>query len=191
MARIGLLKPRVAKYTESGGTVTYSSGQILAKAIEHDLTLNNSDPVILYADDGAAESVGGFSSGTLTLNIDELSIADAGLIFGITPETISTPSGTAVTFDDDMAPPYLGYGVIVPKIKGNSRSWMAVLLTKIKFAIPGETYTTKGETVEFGTPELTATVMRDDTSKHAWRKWAEFSTETAADTWLNSQLSIT
>lgn len=191
MARIGLLKPRIAKYAESSGTITYSNGQILGKAISHDLTLENNDPVILYADDGAAESVGGFSSGTLTLNVDELPIADAALIFGITAETITTPDGTAVTFDDDTNPPYLGYGVIVPKIRNNTKSWMAVLLTKIKFSIPGDSYTTKGETVEFGTPELTATVMRDDSAKHAWRKWAEFATESAANTWLNSQLSIT
>ena len=81
--------------------------------------------------------------------------------------------------------------MIVPKIRNNTKSWMAVLLTKIKFSIPGDSYTTKGETVEFGTPELTATVMRDDSAKHAWRKWAEFATESAANTWLNSQLSIT
>lgn len=192
MARIGLLKPRVAVYTESSGTVTYSDGQILGKAIDHELTLENSDPVILYADDGAAESVGGFSSGTLTITVDELLLADAGLIFGITPETITTPaSGTGLTFDDDMAPPYLGYGVIIPKIRNNTRSWMALLLTKIKFSIPGDSFVTKGETVEFQTPQLTATVMRDDTTKHAWRKYAEFSTEAAADTWLNTQLSIT
>ena len=190
MARIGLLKPRIAKYAESSGTVTYSNGQILAKAISHDLTLDNSDPVILYADDGAAESIGGFSSGTLTINVDELPIATAALIFGITAETISTPEGTGLTFDDDTNPPYLGYGVIVPKIRNNTKSWMAVLLTKIKFSIPGDAYTTKGETVEFQTPELTATVMRDDTAKHAWRKYAEFATESAADTWLNTQLSI-
>ena len=191
MARIGLLKPRVAKYSASGTTVTYSSGQILAKAISHDLTLNNADPVNLYADDGVAESVSGFSSGTLTLGVDELTMADAGLILGITPETVSTPSGTAITFDEDVLPPYLGYGIIVPKIRNNTTVYMAVLLTKIKFTVPGDSYTTKGETVEFTTPELTATVLRDDTAKHAWRKWAEFASEANADTWLNAQLSIT
>ncbi len=192
MARIGLLKPRIAKYAESSGTVTYSNGQILAKAIEHELTLENSDPVILYADDGAAESMGGFSSGTLTINVDELPIETAGLILGMTVTTIESPTaGAYVSFDDDTNPPYLGYGVIVPKVRNNVRTWMAVLLTKIKFSIPGDTYSTKGETVEFGTPELTATVMRDDTTKHGWRKWAEFGTEAAADTWLNTQLSIT
>lgn len=190
MARIGLLKPRIAKYAATGTTVTYTDGQILAKAIEHDLSLENSDPVILYADDGAAESVGGFSSGTLTLNIDELPTEVAGLIFGITPETVTNPAGSVLSFDDDATPPYLGYGVIVPKIRNNVRTWMAVCLTKIKFAIPGDTYATKGETVEFGTPELTATVMRDDTAKHAWRMWAEFGTEEAADTWLNTKLGI-
>lgn len=190
MARIGLLKPRIATYNVTGSTVSYTDGQILAKAINHDLSLNNSDPVILYADDGAAESVGGFSSGTLTITVDELPIDVAGAIFGITPETVTTPAGSVLSFDEEATPPYLGYGVIVPKIRNNVKTWMAVLLTKIKFSIPGDSYTTKGETVEFGTPELSATVMRDDTVKHAWRKWAEFGTEDAADTWLNTQLGI-
>lgn len=191
MARIGLLKPRIAKYAYASGVVTYTDGQILGKAIEHDLTLNNSDPVILYADDGAAESVGGFSSGTLTVITDELPIEIAALIYGIEPETITTPvPGSAVSFDDDTTPPYLGYGVIVPKIRNNVRTWMAVLLTKIKFNVVGDSFQTKGETVEFQTPELTATVMRDDTSKHKWRQWAEFGTEEAADDWLNTKLGI-
>ena len=190
MARIGLLKPRVAKYSANGTTVTYSDGQILSKAISHDLALNNSDPVKLYADDGAVESVSGFSSGTLTINVDELPIAEACLIFGITAETISTPSGTAMTFDEDTQPPYLGYGVIVPQIRNGVRSWMAVLLKKIVFSVPGDTFATKGETIEFQTPELTATVLRDDTAKHEWRKYAVFDSESNADAWLNTQLNI-
>lgn len=190
MARIGLLKPRVAKYSASGTTVTYSDGQILSKAISHDLSLENTDPVKLFADDGACESVSGFSSGTLTIVVDELPMAEAGLIFGITPESISTPSGTGLTFDDDAQAPYLGYGVIVPQIRNGERSWMAVLLTKIVFNITGDTFSTKGETIEFQTPELTATVLRDDTAKHAWRKYAVFASEANADAWLNAQLSI-
>ena len=41
MASIGLVKPFVAKYAESSGTVTYSNGQRLGKAIEHELELQN------------------------------------------------------------------------------------------------------------------------------------------------------
>ena len=191
MAAIGLLKPRVAKYAVSSGTITYSNGQIIAKAIKHDLSLDNADPVVLYADDGAAESIGGFSSGSLTIGIDELTMAVAGLLFGITPETSTTPAGSIVTFDDDAEPPYLGYGVIVPKTHNGTRTYLAVLLTKVKFVLPPDSFETRGETVAFKTPELTAKVLRDDSTKHAWRKLAEFGTEEAADTWLNTQLSIT
>ena len=191
MAAIGLLKPRVAKYAESSGTVSYSRGQVIGKSIKHDLPLDNADPVVLYADDGAAESAGGFSSGTLTIGIDELPMATAGLLFGITPETSTTPAGSIVTFDDDAEPPYLGYGVIVPKLHNGARTYMAILLTKIKFVLPPDSYETRGETITFKTPELTAKVLRDDSAKHAWRKLAEFGTEDAANTWLNSQLSIT
>lgn len=192
MASIGLVKPFVAKYTESSGTVTYSNGQRLGKAIEHELELQNADPVILYADDGAAESMSGFSSANLTLTIDDLSIADAALIFGITADTITTPGdGTGIAFDDDTNPPYLGYGIIVPKVKGGVRRWMALFLPKIKFTLPGDTYQTKGETVSFGTSELTATVVRDDTTKHQWRYLADFATEALAESWIKSKLSIT
>ena len=191
MARIGLIKPRVAKYAESSGTVSYSSGKIIAKAITHELTLDNADPVVLYADDGAAESMGGFSSGSLTIGIDELPLDVAGLLFGITPATSSDPAGSILSFDDSAEPPYLGYGVIVPKVTGGTRSYMAVLLTKIKFVLPPDSFETRGETVTFKTPELTAKVLRDDSTNHTWRKWAEFETETAASSWLNSQLSIT
>lgn len=191
MASIGLLKPRVAKYTETDGVVTYSGLKVLAKAISHDLALNNTDPVVLYADDGAAESVGGFSSGTLTLGVDKLPADICSMIFGIELETSTTPAGSIISFDDDVNPPDLGYGVIVPKIRGGVKTWMAIIFTKIKFAYPGESFATKGESIEFGTPELTATVMRDGTPKHTWRKWAEFGTEEAADTWLNTQLGQT
>ena len=192
MASIGLVKPFVAKYAESSGTISYTSGQRLGKAIRHDLALQNADPVILYADDGASESISGFSSGTLTLGIDNLSIADAALIFGITADTISTPGdGTGIAFDDDAEPPYLGYGVIVPMIKNGIRSYRAVLLPKIKFTLPGESFETKGETVSFVTPELMATVMRDDSAKHQWRYLADFATEALAESWIKSKLSIT
>jgi len=192
MASIGLVKPFVAKYAESSGTISYSNGQRLGKAIKHDLALQNADPVILYADDGAAESVSGFSSGTLTLGIDNLSIADAALIFGITADTITTPGdGTGIAFDDDTDAPLLGYGVIVPMIKNGTRSYRAILLPKIKFTLPGESFETKGETVSFVTPELTATVMRDDSTKHQWRYWADFATEALAESWIKSKLNIT
>ena len=191
MASIGLVKPFVAKYAESSGTISYTSGQRFAKAIEHDLELQNPDPVILYADDGAAESMAGFSSGTLTLTIDNLSIADAALIFGIAADTITTPDGTGIAFDDDANPPYLGYGIIVPKIKGGVRRWMAIFLPKIKFTLPGDSFQTKGETVSFGTSELTATVVRDDTTKHQWRYLADFASEANAESWIKSKLSIT
>ncbi len=192
MASIGLVKPFVAKYTESSGTVTYSSGQRLGKAISHDLELQNADPFILYSDDGASESISGFSSGTLTLGIDNLSIADAALILGITADTITTPGdGTGIAFDDDTEPPYLGYGIIVPMIKNGTRSYRAVLLPKIKFTLTGENFETKGETINFITPELTASVMRDDSTKHQWRYLADFATEALAESWIKSKLSIT
>lgn len=191
MASIGLRKPYVAIYEATGNTVTYTDGKKIAKAIEHNLELEDTDPVILYADDGPAEAVGGFAGGTLTLNVDSLPIEMAAMIYGITAQTLTEPAaGSEIDFDDDTNPPYLGYGVIVPKIRNNARIWAGLVLTKVKFNETGDAFTTKGEQVEFATPELTATVMRDDTAKHAWRKYAEFGTEEAAESWVKGRLGI-
>lgn len=191
MARIGLAKPYYAKYAAANSTVTYSDGGLLGKAIEASIELEDTDAVVLYADNVAAESVASFSTGTLTLTIDELSVAKAGVILGITPETVASPSGTAITFKSGMAIPYLGLGLIVNKIVNNANKFMGLILTKIQFKIPAGSYTTMGETIEFNTPELEATIMKDDTTDGVWQKWAEFDTFADAETWIKAHLSIT
>lgn len=190
MANIGLLKPYYANYAENDGTVTYSNGGRIAKAISVDLALDNTDPVILYADDGPAETVSAFSGGTLTLGIDELSIATAGALLGLTPSEDTTSGGSVLEFPDSNTAPYVGVGFIVRKMVNNVQKFMAVILTKCKFNIPEEAYQTMGETIEFQTPELTATVLRDDTNKHNWKIWNLCADEASAEAWIKSKLAI-
>lgn len=191
MARIGLAKPYYAKYASTNGAVTYSDGGLIGRAIEAQIELEDTDAVILYADNVAAESVASFSTGTLTLTVDELSVANAGAILGIAPETVSTPSGTAISFKSGSSIPYLGFGLIVNKIVNNTNVYMGLILNKIQFRVPAGSYTTMGETVEFQTPELVATIMKDDTTDGVWQQWGEFSTFANAETWVKGKLNIT
>ena len=72
MATIGLDKLFYATITEDkDGNETYGTPVQLAKAISADLSIELNEAT-LYADDGQAESVKEFKSGTLSLGVDDM-----------------------------------------------------------------------------------------------------------------------
>ena len=74
MATIGLDKLYYAKITEGDtGEETYGTPTQLAKAMTAELSVELAEAT-LYADDGAAEVVKEFQSGTLTLGIDDIGV---------------------------------------------------------------------------------------------------------------------
>jgi len=192
MAKIGLRKPYYAKYTANNGSVTYSDGAILAKAVDAQIELEDTDAIVLYADDAAAESVASFSTGNLTLTVDELSVAKAGAILGMTPVAVTDPvAGSVLEFKSGQAIPYLGLGFIVTKVVSNVNKYVGYILPKIQFKIPAGDFTTQGETIEFQTQELEATIMKDDTANGVWKIEGEFSSIADAEAWIKNKLSIT
>ena len=75
MATIGLDKLFYAKITEDEeGNETYATPVQMAKAMSADLSVEMAEAT-LYADDGAAEIVKEFKSGTLSLGIDDIGAA--------------------------------------------------------------------------------------------------------------------
>ena len=191
MAVIGLSKPYYATYTNSGTTVTYGGASSLGKACEVGITADEADTTILYADNGPAETASGFSGGTMTLTIDELSIAVAGAILGITPSSSTTPPGSnnVITLGGTAAAPYLGFGIVVKKQVSNSYKWLAIILHKIQFQVPDMNATTQGDSIEFQTPELSATILRDDTTSNNWCTQGQFDTEADAVSFITGFLA--
>lgn len=196
MATIGVSKPKYAVYTEENGVVTYSNGGVLGKMTEVDVTINTSEDNNLRADNGIAETDRQFTDGTLTVGTDDLSQEVSKVILGakeVELEEIPGITDTGVKeliFDDDMSNPYLGQGFIIKKQKNNVVSWRAVVLTKTMFNVPDETATTQGEQIEWQTPSLVATILRDDTAKHVWKREATFTTEEQAEAYLDYRLNI-
>ncbi len=196
MANVGLSRPYIALYHNDNGAVSYSKGRRLAKAVTTSYTPDTSDNNELYGDNGPAESDKQFSGGTLNTGITELSVEDAALMYGLEVTDVTlpgdeAPSGKEISFGGDSDIPYLGYGVIDKKIIDGKTKFMAVLFTKTQFNYPGDDYETQGKTINWKTPSLTATVMRDDTPTADWRKWAIFDTEEQAAKYLEQRLNIT
>ena len=163
----GFSSPYVALYSESGGVVSYSSGQILARGVNVDLSIDAADDNNFYADNVVAESATGmFGGGSVTLTVDGLLTAAEKLILGL-----PTADGDGWTaYGDAASIPYCGLGFIVRYMSDGVTSFVPVVLTKVKFAMPNLSAATQEDTIDWQTEELTATIMRDDTSAHNWKK---------------------
>ncbi len=181
MATIGLSKPYAAIYMESDGVVTYSGGNTIGKAVQLTISLEDGGDNVLYADNAPAESANQFAGGELELTTDELSASVLAVMFNLTG-TASTAVTTAewYKYGDASDAPYMGFGAIRKKIVGGSTKYQAIVFRKIMFKNMDEDISTQGETIEWQTPTVVATILRDGTTTHDW-KWVSSDVDTEAE----------
>jgi phi13 family phage major tail protein len=165
MATIGLDKLYYAKITEDkDGNETYASPVQLAKAISADLSVELAEAT-LYADDGAAEIVKEFKSGTLSLGVDDLGGTVASDLTGSTIDS----NGVVISAAEDGGDP-VAIGFRAKKSNGKYRYFW---LYRVKFGIPATALATKGDSITFNTPTIEGTIMRrnkvDTKGKHPWK----------------------
>lgn len=194
MPKIGVSKPYVAKYAWSGSAVTYSDGQLIAKAAEFATTINSASDNDFYADNAVSESDTEFSNGSGTMTVDDLLADPAKFIYGLeqTRYTQTTGGSAQVSvnhYNNVMGSPYCGLGVIVKIKNNNTTKWRGVILNKVQFTVPSESVQTQGSTINWQTTPIPFTILRDDTTKQEWMQDAIFETEDAALTWIKSILT--
>ena len=165
MATIGLDKLYYAPITlGTGGVETYGTPVQLAKAISAELSVELNE-AILYADDGQAESVKEFKSGTLSLNVDELSPENTAALLGAEVDE----NGVLVSRGEDN-PTYVAIGFRAKKANGKYRYFW---LYRVQFAVPGTSLATKGDSITFSTPTIEGTIFQrvkpDGKEKHPWK----------------------
>ena len=165
MATIGLDKLYYAKITENdNGDETYGTPTQLAKAMTAELSVELAEAT-LYADDGAAEVVKEFQSGTLTLGIDDIGVQVAQ---DLTGAKIDNNKVLISASEDGGEPVAIGF-----RAKKSNGKYRYFWLYKVKFGIPATNLTTKGESIEFSTPSIEGTVTRrnkvDGQGKHPWK----------------------
>ena len=165
MATIGLDKLYYSKITEdANGDETYGKPQSLAKAMTAELSVELAEAT-LYADDGVAEVVKEFQSGTLTLGVDNIGLSVAADLTGATIDK----NNVLVSASEDGGDP-VAVGFRAKKANGKYRYFW---LYRVKFGIPATNLTTKGESIEFSTPSIEGTVLRrnkvDSLGNHPWK----------------------
>lgn len=176
MAIKGLSKPVCANYTAVGNAVTYSDAYAADKAVEYSFEADVAEDKDLYADNQVAETAAGrFVSGKLTLKTADLTPELSKKILGLKTVTrqVGEETVTEVVYDDDQVAPYLGFGIIEEHQIDNKTGYLPVVFPKIRFSIPADAATTRGDEVGWQTKEISGTVVRsdqvDDNYNHPWK----------------------
>lgn len=174
MATIGLDKLFYAPITEDeNGEEAYGTPVMLAKAMTAELSVELNEAT-LYADDGAAEIVKEFKSGTLSLGVDDIGVTSAEALTGAKVDA----NGVLISAGENDATP-VAVGFRAKKSNGTYRYFW---LYKVKFGVPGTNLATKGDSITFSTPTIEGTILRrnkpDGKGEHPWK--AEVNEDDAA-----------
>lgn len=196
MAKIGL-KHLVGAPIETepeNAMPVYGTGFRIGKAVSADTTLNSNDNP-LYADDSIAENDTSFADGTIALTVADFGTSQADTldvvakIFGHTlveDEETGVPSLFKASGDNA---PYLGIGYYRTKRINNEDVFEAKWIFKTKFQLPSESDATKGQTITWGTSQISGRVIASN-YEGRYEEQKTFKTPTEAANWLDTRANI-
>lgn len=185
MAKIGLTNLWWAKLTEAeDGAATYDGAKTFGKAVSAKVDVTNNDAT-LYAEDALAESDKTFNSAKVTLGVADDDDTVFAPILGHTVSDGVSGKGEMVRNANDVAP-YIGLGRVITKMVNGAMKYKGEFLYKVKFAEPSQDDQTKGESVEFKTPEIEGTASQ--LANGNWSATQTFDTKDAAVTWVKDKL---
>lgn len=198
MADIGLRYAafaRVQSHTE-GNAITYGAGREIGMMISANVAITRNSNR-LYANDVVAEEDNSISEASITINTDDLTLDNEQYMCG----TVKTGEGSTAHYQDtDDAAPLGGFGYVRVRSKTDqatgvtTRSYIATWWYKVRARIEAETANTKGQNLEWTTPNMILRAMGayiDDSDKLKFRDRQQFETYAAAKAFINNYANIT
>lgn len=174
--QIGLKDLYMAKITTTGDKVTFSTPERLAKAIKAELEVEVAEGV-LYADDAVDVIVKEFVKGGIKLNVNDLEPEKYAMILGQTLD-----DDKVVFAGENDEPPYIALGF--RSKKGTGGKYRYVWLYMVKFKIPNESYETKGDGINFVTPELEGEFIKREVDGMWKADYTGLPTDAVAASWF-------
>lgn len=185
MAKIGLTNIWWAKLTEAeDGAPSYDGAKSFGKAVSCKVSVTNNDAT-LYAEDALAESDKSFNSASVTLGIADDDDTIFAPILGHTVNEGPDSKGEMVRNANDIAP-YIGLGRVITKMVNGALKYKGEFLYKVKFSEPSQEDQTKGEKVDFNTPEIEGSAAQ--LANGNWSAAQTFDTKDAAVAWVKDKL---
>lgn len=183
MAQIGLTNLWYGLLTEAeDGTPSYAGAKSFGKAVSAKVDVSTNDAT-LYADDVLVESDKSFQNAKVTLGVAD---DDMTIFAEILGHKVAESGGEMVRSADDAAP-WVGLGRVVTKMVNGKYVYKGEFLYKVRFAEPSQEDSTKGESVDFSTPEIEGTAAT--LANGQWSAAQVFETKAAAVTWVKGKLA--
>lgn len=158
-----------------------TAGVVLGRLVSANLTVNLASGEI-YADDELAEQASEFSSGSLAMETDDMSDANASVVYGATIN-----AGEVIYNKNDSAPMgSLAYYKVL--MRHGIKYYKGYYYPRVKAALGNDNAQTKGNSVSFQSTNTAFTVFTDDNGD--WRKTETFSTAAAAIAWCETKCSV-
>lgn len=180
----GFSEPHIAKYSNTGTTVSYSGGMKLGRGVSMSIEVESADDNNFYADDIVAETeTGTMTSASATVTVDGMEPEVAAFALGLpaaTQETIGESPVDVYDYDDRMNPPFLGLGVLQRVMLNGVQYWVPIVFTKVKMNNPSDEANTQENQIDWQTQELEMTILRDDSANRRWKRVFERQTTKAA-----------
>ena len=185
----GFSLPYVALYSASSNTVTYSSGQKLARGVSVTATPETTDDNNFYADNILAESAAGeFTGGTINLTVDGLLASAERMIMGL---PAANTSDGFTHYGDDQQIPDVGIGFIARYQSGGSVTYTPIIFPRAAFNLIENNAETQEDSIDWQTQELTATIKRAEDANRNWKYvGGDESSESAAEAKIKTFFSI-
>lgn len=181
MAYYGLARPYIGKLHVENNT--YSDGFRCGKAVNTDITPNYKDGS-LFGDNQLQEYAREFKDADVNLGVTELPLEAADTMFGHTVD--QEKKSIIYKASDDSN--YVGYGIYANEMVNGKKCYVGVFLPKVKFTEAAESYSTKGDAIEFKTPTLTGKVYALENG--VWKERQIFETEEDVQKWLEGKVGI-
>jgi len=124
----------------------------LAKAIKADINVKTTGQNALYADDGIDAVEEEFVSFEMKLNVNDLTPQIRAQLLG---QRVDSDGVVYSNIADD--PPYYAIGF---RARKRGRTYIYLWYYRVKFSVPPESFETKGESINYKTPEITGTGMK-------------------------------
>lgn len=195
MAYIGMRKPRFAPLATArvdGSALTYEDPIVLGPAVSANVTMDVADNPD-YGDDVIIDNDKGVNGYSITLETNDISAEARAVCLGW-KENKGTGT-TVIDYQvDNQAPPEGGLAYIRVKMFKGVKKYEAFFFHCLQCSSGGENASTKTQQITWNHPTINASgigVYLDSSGNARYFDWMEFTSESAAETWINGKFGYT
>lgn len=197
MAYIGMRTPKfwpISTPRVDGSAISYGSPVVIGPAVSASVTFDTADNPD-YGDDVIIDNDKGVNGYSITLETNDISVeARAACLGWHAVQNTATPPVTTHYEVTDAEPPEGGLSFIRVKMFKGTKKYEAFFFHAMQFSDGGENASTKEKQIAWNHPTMDGTgigVYIDSSGNAKYFNWMEFTSESAATTWINSQAGYT